>query len=391
MLDEIPAAKSEPTKQRVTLKQIAEKAGLSVATIDRVINGRRPVRRATAVRVRSAADALGYKSAIPIDESGLEPVRCAVLLQKKTTFIYQNIAEELTQASQSATGRRVELNVEFVENYLDPSYVAERMRSVGSQTDILVVVATDSSYTSEMIGVLAGRGIPVAALLSDLSAPDLAGYVGINDRIAGRTAAWAIARCASQPGSVGILIGSHGYLGQEDREIGFRTYFREKAPNFKVLESAVCNDDPEIAYEEALKMLHGSEKLVGLYSVGGGTRGAIRAIEENQLSGKPAYICHPLTPATREGLIRGTVDLIIAPDIPELARATIQMCRKLKEAALVTKQTAIVPFVIYTSENVPESLRQASSSTRWSTSLAMLHGNQKNLYAPNSSEEQVRG
>jgi hypothetical protein len=38
-----------------------------------------------------------------------------------------------------------------------------------------------------------------------------------------------------------------GYLGQEDREIGFRTFFREKAPEFKVLEPLVCRDDPGIA------------------------------------------------------------------------------------------------------------------------------------------------
>jgi LacI family transcriptional regulator, galactose operon repressor len=356
LLDGIPAATKEVRKRRITLKQIAERAGLSVATVDRVINGRRPVRRATAMRVQSAADALGYKSAVSIDvDSGLETITCAVLLQKKTTFIYQNLAEELMQVSHSVTGRRIALTVEFVENYLDPANVAERMHSLGEQTEILVVVATESPYISEAIAVLAGRRIPVVALLSDLSAPDLGGYVGINDRIAGRTAAWAIARCASQPGSVGILIGSHGYLGQEDREIGFRTYFREKAPNFKILEPAVCNDDLEIAYEQTLEMLHSSEKLVGLYSVGGGTRGTIRAIEESQLLTKPAYVCHPLTPATRGGLIRGTVDVVIAPDIPELARATVQMCLKLREAANLTKQAAIVPFIIYTSENVVES------------------------------------
>ena len=217
------------------------------------------------------------------------------------------------------------------------------------------MVATDSPYISEAIEVLASRAIPVVSLLSDLSASHVAAYVGINDRVAGRTAGWAISHCASQPGPVGILIGSHGYLGQEDREIGFRTYFREKAPKFKILEPVVCNDDPEIAFKETSEMLHGPEKLVGLYSVGGGSKGTIRAIEESELSTKPAYVCHPLTPATRGGLIRGTVDVLLAPDMPELARATIQMCLKLKQAPHLAKQAAIVPFVIYTSENVLES------------------------------------
>jgi hypothetical protein len=41
--------------------------------------------------------------------------------------------------------------------------------------------------------------------------------------------------------------------------------------------------------------------------------------------------------------------------MPQLARSTLQMFLQLKQAAHLTKQTAIVPFVIYTSENVLES------------------------------------
>jgi LacI family transcriptional regulator len=174
------------------------------------------------------------------------------------------------------------------------------------------VIAIDSPYISEVIDDLAARKIPVVALLSDLSATNLAGYVGIINRIAGRTAAWAIARCARQPGSVGVLVGSHGYLGQEDRGIGFRSYFREKGPEFKVLEPLICGDDTGIAYKETLEMLEGSKDLVGLYSVGGGNRGTIRALEESGFSTKPAYVCHELTPPVRSGLIRGTVDFVLA-------------------------------------------------------------------------------
>ena len=92
--------------------------------------------------------------------------------------------------------------------------------------------------------------------------------------------------------------------------------------------------------------------LVGLYSVGGGVTGTIRAIEESGLLTKPAYVCHVLTPPTRGSLIRGTVDVVLAPDMPELARSAVQMFLQLKHAAHLTKQSAIVPFVIYMSENV---------------------------------------
>jgi LacI family transcriptional regulator len=352
MLEGFVAEKNGLAKGRITIRQLAETAGLSVATVDRVINGRRPVRRGTAARVQAAAESLGYHRSMSVKAgSALEPLRCAILLQKKKSFFYQSLAEELKQASQSSPGRSVDLTIEFMEDYLEPSKVAEQMRSMGERADALAVIAIDSPYISEVIDDLSVRQIPVVALLSDLSATNLAGYVGINNRIAGRTAAWAIARCARKPGSVGVLIGSHGYLGQEDREIGFRSYFREKRPDFKVLEPLICGDDTEIANKETLEMLKDSNDLVGLYSVGGGNRGTIRALEESRFPTKPAYVCHELTPPVRSGLIKGTVDFVLAHDLPQLARSSIQTFLHCKEAAQFKKHASLIPFLIYTSEN----------------------------------------
>jgi LacI family transcriptional regulator len=224
------------------------------------------------------------------------------------------------------------------------------MRFLGSRVDALAVVATESPYVTEAIDTLVEQRVPVVALLTDLSAPNLAGYVGIDNRMAGRTAAWAIAH-RGRAGTVGVLIGSHGYLGQEDREIGFRSYFREKAPNFKVLEPVVCRDEPGIAYQQTLEMLESSENLVGIYTIGGGRNGTIRALEELRPSPMPTHVCHELTSVTRPGLIAGTIDIIIDHDLPQLARSAIKMLIDVK-AAPSKKQSAIVPFTIYTSENI---------------------------------------
>ena len=63
------------------------------------------------------------------------------------------------------------------------------------------------------------------------------GYVGLNNRKAGRTAAWIIARTAKRPGKVAVFVGSHRFHGHEMREIGFRSYFREYAPDFELVET----------------------------------------------------------------------------------------------------------------------------------------------------------
>ena len=47
----------------VTMSDVALEAGVGVATVDRVINGRARVRPQTAQRVQQAADKLGYRGA----------------------------------------------------------------------------------------------------------------------------------------------------------------------------------------------------------------------------------------------------------------------------------------------------------------------------------------
>jgi LacI family transcriptional regulator len=355
MIGELPGNSHSLVKRRVTVRQIAEKARLSVATVDRVINGRTTVRRSTALRVQSAAQSLGYQFSVPIrvrlDETP-QQVRCVFLLQKRAFSFYQHLAEEFEQNGQRDPSQGVQVTIEHMDDYLEPTKIAEKLRGLQGEADAVAVVATESTPVSDAIELLAEQQIPVVALLSDLSSPKLAGYAGINNRMAGRTAGWAIARCADRAGKVGVLIGSHGYIGQEEREIGFRGYFREKNLEFQVLEPRVCLDDPEIAYQQTLELLRGTHDLAGIYNVGGGASGVLRAIEQTPFSRKLAYVCHELTPVTRSGLSAGTIDLVLAHDVPALARSAVKMLVDLKTTPPGRKQSLIVPFTIHTSENI---------------------------------------
>jgi LacI family transcriptional regulator len=152
-----------------------------------------------------------------------------------------------------------------MEDYLEPAKVAEQMRSMRDQTDVLAVVATDSPYISEAVDALSDRQVPVVALLSDLSAHNLAGYVGINNRIAGRTAAWAIARCADRPGSIGVLQ-SWGTLARKTGKSGSEAYFARGL--------GLCSNRSSVVttrrrLQRGARTITGAEDLAGLYSVGG--------------------------------------------------------------------------------------------------------------------------
>src|SRR5215475_13462341 len=85
---------------RPTIADLARKAGVSVATVDRVINRRLPVKSDTATRVIAAAEAIGFHAAGLLKKrvAELPKRRIGLLLQKKDTF-YQTFGRALMMAA----------------------------------------------------------------------------------------------------------------------------------------------------------------------------------------------------------------------------------------------------------------------------------------------------
>ena len=318
------------SKRRPTIEDLAAAAGVSVATVDRVLNKRHPVREDTARRVVDAAERIGFYARGLLQQRLSEriPFRIfAFLLQKHNDPFYQQLGADLAAATKASRQVRGRPMVEFMDE-LVPSTIAERLRQAGATADAVAVVAVEHPYVTAAIEELQQRGVPVFTLLSDLTTPARAGYLGLDTRKSGRIAAWTISRLAREPGKIGILVGSHRYLSQELAEISFRTYLREHAPQFQLLEPLVNLDDSRIAYEACVDLIGSNPDLVAIYVAGGGYAGMIKALREEQSRVPPGRrilaVCNELVPVTRTALIDGIIDLAIATPIAALARRTVE-------------------------------------------------------------------
>lgn len=318
--------------KRPTIVDLAEAAGVSVATVDRVLNGRHAVRAGTAERVLAAAEALGYHATALMERRVRRAVperRFGFLLQKRSDAFYRQFAADIEAACAAATEVRVVPVVAFVDE-LSPGALAEAMRRLGAGVDALSVVSIEHPHIDAAIADLKADGVPVFALLTDLTAEARAGYIGRDNRKEGRTAAWMIEHTARAPGEIGIIVGSHRYLCQETAEISFRAYFREHASGFRLLEPLVNLEDVRVAYEATLDLLARRRGMVGLYLCGGGTDGVIRAVREEAPEGL-AIVCYELTPTTRAALVDGVITAVIGTPTARLAQSAV---------AAMTKATA---------------------------------------------------
>lgn len=344
--------------ERPTIADLARAAGVSVSTVDRVLNGRDPVRSATADRVLAAAEKIGfYATGLIRSRLGKDkPERTLgfLLLQRSRTF-YQMLGGALSEATKATPAIRGRAIVDYVDD-LSPGSVADALTRLGREADAISVVAADYPQVTTAVDRLTADGTPVFAMISDLTAEGRAGYVGLDNLKAGRVAAWSIANICKKAGPVGIIVGSHRFRCQDLNETGFRSYFRERATEFRLLEPMTSLEDARYAHENTLDLLERNPDLVGLYVAGGGIRGVMQALRDAgpDVFDRIVTIAHDLTEHTKSGLADGVLRLVISLPYKRLAETTVDaMVRTLDEPRGVAPAAQLLlPFDLHTAENL---------------------------------------
>jgi LacI family transcriptional regulator len=320
------------------------------------MNGRHAVKPETARRVLAAAEAIGFWATALLRQrlrSDVPERTLGFLLQQRTTSFYEPLGAALRAATEASSVLRGRSVVEFMDD-LTPGAVADRLHRLGRNVDAVAVVAADHPNVSRAVERLHQDGVPVIALVSDLTAEVRAGYVGLDNRTVGRTAGWFVSNLAERPGKVAVFVGSHRYQCQESCETGFRAYLRERAPSFELLEPLATLESERFAYEGTLDLLKRAPELVGLYVAGGGVEGVMRALDEAGASRHVTAVGHDLTDCTRAGLIGGSLQVVLSHPLKLLAERTVDLMARLTGAPERREGFAqvIVPFEIFTPENV---------------------------------------
>lgn len=345
---------------RPTIVDVARAAGVSVSTVDRVINGRLPVRPATAERVLGAAETVGFYATGLMRQrlrADVPERTLGFLLQQRSIPFYRLLGEALVTATAAAPEIRGRAVIDFMDD-LTPGAVADRLERMAGKADAVAVVAADHPHVTASIARLAGRGVPTVALISDLTAESRAGYVGVDNRKLGRTAAWLIANMArletGRGGPIAIMVGSHRYLCQEACEIGFRAFLREQAPEFTLLDPVATLESAHYAYELTLDLLKREPDLAGLHVAGGGIEGVMRALVDAGAAGRVVVVARDLTEDTRAGLIDGTLKAVLSHPLDQVAARAVDLMTRPLGGAGESPWFAhgIVPFDIVTPENL---------------------------------------
>lgn len=325
-----------------SIKDIAQEAGVSPATVDRVLNGREGVRDVTRKKVDSAMARLGLQSEGESRSAGVQ--RVAIICESGSSF-----GGQLERQARVVMADRPQLHISM-DTLPSVQFNADRFSQLitrrASEASGIILVCRDDVKINRAVKAAIDDGVQVICLTSDLPNSRRTAYVGIDQIASGATAGWFMGRMLppQQPGNI-LLICSSTYRTQEEREIGFRRVLRESFPWLTIRDRVNINDEAETAWHSVKKWLEEGKPLAGIYNTAGGNEGVARALEEFGVQDQVIFTGHELSESSRLLLETGTMDMVLGHDM----RREIEQCLAIFEQPLSERSSADVktPLLIY--------------------------------------------
>lgn len=290
-----------------TLLDIATHAGVSIATVDRVMNDRGAVSARSRTRVLSSAKEIGYEG---LSETGLAaqlPVHLIFALPEGTNAFIQDLGEHVVE--QASLMRGVSAEVLTVPP-LDPAALAASLLSLRGKADGVALVAIDHPVVRDAIRQLIEAKMHVVTIASDVPSVPHLGYIGLDNTQAGRLAGYVMGRllASDKPAKIVAFAGSLSYRGHQEREMGFRQILAEDFPHLNLVEILDIREDRTQARSQMSKLLAQHPDLAGVYNAGGATAGIAAALTETS---KIIFIAHDATRGNESLLLDGRLDAVI--------------------------------------------------------------------------------
>jgi len=273
-------SETSPTA-RATLEDVARVAGVSLATVDRVVNRRKGVRENTIARVEAAVARLGYRTdPVAARLARNQSFRFAFILPTGSNSFMANLTEQVQRTADWLAGQRAFIDVIQVDVF-DPDELAGALERLPPAYHGLATIALDHPRVRAAIDDLVARNVAVVTLVSDAPSSRRMHYVGIDNPAAGRTAATLMGRFLSgRKGTVGVIAGSLSLRDHAERQFGFHQILSSEYPDLTALPALEGRDDSERTRRLTAELLKRQPDLLGIYSAGAGNRGIAAALEE---------------------------------------------------------------------------------------------------------------
>ncbi|WP_428523448.1 LacI family DNA-binding transcriptional regulator [Roseibium sp.] len=314
---------------RPTVHDIAREAGVSLSTVDRVLNGRTDVRPKNVERVQEAVRKLGYiRDTNAANLAKKRRYKFMFVLPQGPNHFVDTVGEAIREAADAQVTDRADVEIAYV-NVSDPHAVAKKLTMLDLDLlDGVALMVPETPQVRDAIAHIKDAGVHVVAFVSDLPNSRSDHFIGTDNFSAGQTAGALIGKfLRKECGSVLVTANSMVARDSIERRHGFDEILLSEFTNLKALPTIEFYDDPDRIADTLSRALSAYPDLKAIYSMGSGNAAMLDALRPFAEERDLVVVAHDLTPVTRQALLDREVDAVIVQNVGHLARSALRVLR----------------------------------------------------------------
>lgn len=270
---------------KVTIKEIAKKAGVHPATVDKVLHNRVGVSDEVRQKVQMIIDEMGYKpnpAGRILQKQGKE-FRIAAILADVDAMPF--LKEGIDHGIREQVGFQIQAEYHITKFHDAQGQAAIVDNATANQVDGIIISPVNSEAVRSAIDRAAEAGIPVVTTDSDISNARRLCYVGMDSAKASRVAGRLMGEFLRGSGQLAVISSAiaeeNNNYGVATRQQGFTDFIQKEFPGIEIVTCLESFEDAAITYQKTVEILSAYPELRGIYITCGGVSEVGRALKES--------------------------------------------------------------------------------------------------------------
>ena len=304
---------------KVTIKEIAERAGVHRATVDKVLHNRVGVSDEVRMKVQRIIKEMGYTPnpvGRVLQKQGKKYRIEAVLVDVDALPFLQKGIE---QGIRKQDGFDIEV-IYSISKFQD----AERQKefidnAIVARADGIIISPINAECVRQAINRAAEAGIPVVTTNADIDGTRRTCCIGADNRQSAQIAGRMMGLFLGGTGKIAVISSAIAAVNNNyyvrERETEFADFIRREYPGLQIITTIDSFENPQITYQKTVQLLHDYTDLQGIYITCGGVSQVGRALEESGRAKDIRVISYEDYPEVVELIRKDIIDCTLAGEI----------------------------------------------------------------------------
>jgi LacI family transcriptional regulator len=296
----------------ITISKIAQLAGVSRGTVDRVLNNRGNVKPELQVKIKKIATELGYKpnALAKALVTRKKKYLIGIIINSVGNHFFDDVLVGIEAAKTDISDYGITVIIKKVKGYNANEQLNLIDDLIADGVNAIALTPINDSVIAQKLKSIV-QSIPIVAFNNDIEQAQRLAFVGCDYFKSGKTAGELMGKITERPCHVGIITGSLKMLGHNKRIEGFSQIIKNEYSAIQIADIVENNDDEQTSYEVTKQLLITHKDITALYFTAGGVEGGIKAVCELNLSHKLKIITFDATPVVISNIEKSIIDFTI--------------------------------------------------------------------------------